>query len=258
MRMKTLRPMAAALALTISACSGGDLEQAAPAGPPPNAQRVDPATAGTVTGRVHFEGEAPQNPPVRMSGDPMCARAHPDGVTFENFVVTDGGLDNVFVHVKDGLGAYYFDAPAEPVTLDQQGCRYVPHVIGVQAGQPVEITNSDETMHNVHALPDVNREFNFAQAVKNKRDVRTFTAAEVMVPVKCDLHPWMRAYIGVVAHPYYAVTTNGGRFELKNLPPGTYTIEAWHEKAGTQTQQVTIGEKETTDVAFTFRSAAAN
>jgi plastocyanin len=247
--MKALRPIAAMVLVTVSGCSGGE-KQAVPA----DMKHVDPATAGTVTGRVSFEGEAPNNPPVRLAGDPKCSSAA--GMTFENYLVKDGGFDNVFVYVKDGLGTYHFDTPAEPVKLDQQGCRYVPHVLGLQVGQPLEVTNSDETMHNVHALPDANREFNFPQHVKDQRDTRTFTAPEVMVPLKCDLHPWMSAYVGVVAHPYYAVTTDGGRFELKHLPPGTYTIEAWHEKAGTQTQQVTIGEKGTKDVTFTFRSAA--
>jgi len=195
---------------------------------------------------------------VKLSGDPMCTRAHASGLAFENYMVKDGGLDNVFVYVKNGLGNYHFDAPAQAVKLDQQGCRYMPHVIGIQVGQPLEIANSDDTMHNVHAMPEVNREFNHGQHVKDMKNIATFSTAEVMVPLKCDLHPWMKAYVGVVAHPYYAVTTDGGKFELKSLPPGTYTLEAWHEKAGTQTQQVTIGPKETRDVAFTFTSAAAN
>jgi plastocyanin len=254
---KVLRPIAAALLVAASACGGGEKEPA-PAAPPANAQRVDPSTAGGIVGRISFEGTPPENPKVKLSGDPMCTRAHADGMAFENYIVTDGGLDNVFVYVKDGLGNYYFDAPAQPVKIDQQGCRYVPHVIGVQAGQSVEITNSDDTMHNVHAVPDVNREVNIGQHTKDQKDIHTFTAAEVMVPLKCDLHPWMNAYVGVVAHPYYAVTKDGGKFELKNLPAGTYTVEAWHEKAGTQTQQVTIGQKETKDVTFTFTSASGN
>lgn len=255
MRSKVLRPIAAALLVAASACSGGE-KDAAPAAPPANAQRVDQATAGGLVGRVSFEGAAPENPMARLSGDPLCTGAHPNGLAFENYMVKDGGLDNVFVYVKDGLGNYYFDAPTNPVKLDQQGCRYVPHVIGVQVGQTLELTNSDETMHNVHAVPEVNREVNVGQHVKNQKDTHTFTAAEVMVPVKCDLHPWMNAYVGVVAHPYYAVTKDGGKFEMKNLPPGTYTVEAWHEKAGTRTQQVTIGPKETKDVSFAFKAAA--
>ena len=253
--MKFVRPVAAALLLAAAACSGAEEKPSAPAGPPPDAQRVDAATAGSIVGRVGFEGTAPENPAVKLSGDPLCTRAHPDGMNFENYVVKDGGLDNVFVYVKDGLGKYYFDVPAEPVKLDQQGCRYVPHVLGVRVGQPVEIANSDETTHNVHSLPDVNREFNFAQYVKDQKNLETFTAPEVMVRVKCDLHGWMSAYLGVVEHPFFAVTTDGGKFELKGLPPGTYTVETWHEKAGTKTQQVTIGPKESKEIGFTYRAA---
>jgi plastocyanin len=205
-----------------------------------------------VSGRVSFEGAVPENPPVKVSSDPACMRANANGLTFENYIVKDGGLDNVFVYVKDGLGNYYFDVPAEPVKLDQQGCRYTPHVLGVRVGQPVEIANSDETTHNVHALPDTNGEFNFAQYIKGQKTVKTFTAPEVMVPLKCDLHGWMNAFVGVVEHPYFAVTAGGGRFEIRNLPAGKYTIEAWHEKAGTRTQVVTVGEKESKDVTFTY------
>ena len=256
MPSQMFRPMAAVLLLTVAACSGGE-QPAVPSGPPAGAERLDPARTGTVSGRVSFEGEVPENPRVRMSGDPMCLRANEGGLRFENYVVSDGGLDNVFVYVKDGLGKYYFDVPAEPVRLDQQNCRYVPHVVGLRVGQPLEIGNSDETTHNVHSLPDVNREFNFAQFVKGQKNVKTFTTAEVMVPLKCDLHGWMNAYIGVLDHPYYTVTKEGGSFELKDLPAGTYTVEAWHEKAGTQAQQVTIGDKESKTIGFTFTAAAA-
>lgn len=252
---KALGTISIALLVGVAACSGGGKEAASSA-PPANAQRVDTATAGALVGRVSFEGVPPENPKVKLSGDPNCSRANASGLTFENYMVSDGGLDNVFVYVKDGLGNYHFDAPAEAVKVDQQGCRYVPHVVGVRAGQPLEVSNSDATIHNVHALPSVNREINIPQPSKDQRDVATFTAAEVMVPLKCDLHPWMNAYVGVVAHPYFAVTNDGGRFELKNLPPGKYTIEAWHEKAGRQRQEVTIGEKESKTVGFTFRSAA--
>ena len=244
--------LAAALALLVAGCGGVDEKAAAPS----NAQRIDPSTAGTVTGRVLFEGTPPENPVVRMSGDPQCRNA--GDVRFEHYVVTGGGLDNVFVHVKDGLGNYYFDTPAEPVTLGQQGCRYVPHVVGVRVGQPVEVTNRDATTHNVHSLPDTNREFNFAQFQQGQKDVRTFTAAEVMVPLKCDLHGWMNAYIGVVEHPFFAVTTGGGTFALKGLPPGTYTIQAWHERGGTKAQQVTIGAGESKEIGFTFTAASSN
>ena len=256
MTSRFLRPVLAVFLLTAVACSGGQEKASAPANA--NAQRVDAATAGTIVGKVAFEGEAPKNPAIKMTGDPLCARAHPDGMIFENYVVKDGGLDNVFVYVKDGLGNYQFEAPAEPVKLNQEGCRYVPHVLGARVGQPIEITNSDETAHNVHSLPDVNREFNFAQYVKNQKKAETFTAPEVMIRIKCDLHGWMSAYVGVLEHPYFAVTSSGGKFELKGLPPGEYTIETWHEKAGTRTQKVTVGAKETKEIGFTYGTDSAN
>ena len=240
-----------------AACSG-ESKQAAPAGPPPGALRVDAAKAGSVAGRIIFEGAVPENALVKMAGDPACVRAHADGLRFEDFVVTNGGLDNVFVYVKDGLGKYYFDIPTEAVKVDQQGCRYVPHVFGARVGQPIEIANSDETMHNVHAMPKVNREFNFGQHIKGMKNTEVFTTREVMVPFTCNVHPWMKAWGGFVDHPYFAVTSGGGTFELKNLPAGTYTVEAWHEKLPAQTQTVSIREKETKQITFTFKSASGN
>ena len=256
MRMNALRPfVAVAIVLLISACSKE--KQAAPGGPPPNAKVVDESKAGSVSGRVTIDGPVPANPPIKMSADPYCMHENPNGATLENFVVDNGGLDNVFVYVKDGLGSYYFEVPTTPVTLDQKGCRYSPHVLGVRAGQPLAITNSDDTLHNVHAMPQANQEWNKGQPLKGMADQKVFTAREVMVPFKCDVHNWMHASIGVMDHPYFAVTRDGGKFELKHLPAGTYTIEAWHEKLGTQTQSVTIGDKESKDVTFTFKAPAA-
>ncbi len=251
-----LRPVAALVLVAAAACSGGE-KAAPPAGPPPGAQKVDAAKAGNVSGRVIFEGAPPENAPVKVESDPVCTRGNPEGLRFEHFVVKDGGLDNVFVYVKDGLGNYYFDVPTEAVKLDQQGCRYMPHVFGARVGQPIEIVNSDETMHNVHAMPDVNREFNFGQMIKGMKNTEVFTAREIMVPFTCNVHPWMKAFGGIVDHPYFAVTSAGGKFELKNLPAGTYTVEAWHEKLPPQTQTVTIGEKETKAISFTFKSTGS-
>ncbi len=246
-------PLAAVL-IVVSACGGEPSNK--PAGPPPDAKRVDTAKAGSLAGRVLLEGAVPANPPIKMAADPFCIRANAEGAAFERFVVEDGGLNNVFVYVKDGLGSYWFDPPAEPVKLDQNGCRYKPHVFGVRAGQPIEITNSDSTLHNVHALASNNREFNFGQHFAGQKNTEKFESPEVMVIFKCDVHSWMNAYAGVVAHPYFAVTAGGGRFELKDLPAGTYTLEAWHEKLGTQMQTVTIGEKEAKQIAFSFKSPA--
>jgi hypothetical protein len=136
--------------------------------------------------------------------------------------------------------------------LNQQGCHYTPHVFGVQVGQPLDILNSDDTLHNVHAAAQVNQEFNLGQPFKGMKTTRTFDKPEVMIPFKCDVHTWMNAFVGVLAHPYFAVSADGGKFSLKTLPPGTYEIEAWHEKLGTQTQTVTVGEKETKEITFTF------
>lgn len=249
------------LALAVGAawaagCSGS--EETAPRTAPANARRVDASKAGTVSGRVTLEGPLPANAPIKMSGDPVCERAHKDGATFQTFVGENGGLGNVFVYVKSGLGDYYFEPPSEPVILDQKGCQYEPHVFGVRVGQKVAFLNSDATGHNVHALPAVNTEFNFSQFIQTQKDTRAFDKPEVMVRFKCDMHSWMGAYAGVLEHPYFAVTTPGGAFELKGLPAGTYTVEAWHEKLGTQTQTVTLGDSDKKAVTFAFKPAPAS
>jgi hypothetical protein len=242
-----------AAALFAGAC-GGDAP-ATVAAPPADAKRVDKSLAGSVAGRVAFEGTGPANPPMKLDSDPACVRDHPGGMTLDKVIVNNGGLENVFVYVKDGLGNYYYDPPAETVRLDQKGCRYTPHVFGLRTGQPLEISNSDQTMHTVHALARNNQEFNLSQPLQGIKQTKTFTAPEVMVHFKCNVHNWMEAYAGVLSHPYFAVTANGGAFELKDLPAGTYTIEAWHQQLGTQTQSVTVAEKEKKNVSFSFRTS---
>jgi plastocyanin len=242
-------------ALFAAACGGGAPAPAAQA-PPPDAKRVDQAKAGSLSGRVTYEGAVPANAPINLESDPACVREHPGGLKLDTILVTNGGLDNVFVYVKDGLGNYYFDAPAAAVTLDQKGCNYSPHVFGVRTGQPIDIVNSDATLHNVSAMAHVNQGFNMGQPIQGQKNTKVFTAPEVMVNFKCNVHNWMSAYAGVLNHPYFAVTTGGGAFELKNLPAGTYTIEAWHEKLGTQTESVTLAERETKTIGFTFKATA--
>jgi plastocyanin len=240
--------------VVITAACGGGPESSAPATPAPTVSPVNAATAGNIAGRITFEGPAPKPGLVRMDSDPNCVQAGA-GSTDETVLVGDAGaLQNVFVYVKDGLGDLRFPIPSTAAVLDQKGCRYVPHVLGVQVGQNVDIANSDPTLHNVHAVPAANQEFNQGQPLPGMKFTRQFSTREVMVPFKCDVHPWMQAYIGVLEHPYFAVTGPDGSFSLKGLPPGTYTIEAWHEKLGTQTQSVTIGEKESRDIAFSFKA----
>jgi hypothetical protein len=188
-----------------------------------------------------------------MESDPKCV-AEP-GATSEQLLVGAGnGLQNVFVYVKDGLGTRTYAVPTTPVTFDQKGCRYIPHVFGVQAGQPILISNSDATLHNVNATPKDNRAFNFGQPASVPAVTRTFDKPEVMVPLRCDVHGWMNAYAGVVGHPFFAVTKDDGGFEIKGLPAGTYTVEAWHEQLGRQSQSVTVDGQTPAKVAFSFKS----
>lgn len=217
--------------------------------------KVDPATAATVTGTVAFEGTAPAEAPVTVTDDHCNAGAAANTPEVTNdVVVTDGKLANVFVYVSGGLEGRTFETPKEPATLDQKGCRYHPHVLGVMVGQPVKIVNSDETLHNVHAQPAKNDGFNLAQPTAGMTTTKTFDHEEVMVPVTCDVHGWMHSYVGVVSNPFFAVTPTNGSFSLRGLPPGTYTVTAWHEKFGKQQQQVTVGAKESKAITFTFKA----
>ena len=234
------------------ACGGGASEEsAAPTTAAPVTNPVDPATAGAITGTVTLQGTPPPNPTINMASDPYCMKL--GTATTPVFVVSQGGLENVFIYVKDGLGTMKFPVPATPVVLDQKGCAYTPRVFGIQVGQSLDIVNSDETLHNIHALPMANREFNRGQALQGMKYTTTFTAPEVMLPFKCDVHKWMNAWVGVLEHPFYGVSGKGGAFSISGLPPGTYTIEAWHEKLGTQTQQITIGAKESKPISFMFK-----
>lgn len=249
-----------AMSVLMAACGGGETEEAA--APAPKARpkaTVDPATAGKITGSVMLEGEAPAMEAIQMAADPNCARLHEDPVMTQFVVTGEGGsLANVFVWVKSGLGDMEFPAPSEPVLLDQEGCVYKPHVIGLRVGQPLEIRNSDDTLHNIHAMPEKNQEFNIGQPVKGLTTTRSFDIEEVMIPFKCDVHKWMNSYAGVVSHPYFAVTDPNGGFEIANLPPGDYVVEAWHERFGTQEMNVSVPESGTAEASFSFAAAAAS
>lgn len=247
----------AAAALLLASCGGSKEEAkkeetAAPAAAP---AAVDEATAATITGKVAFAGEKPKMRPIDMSANPACARSHSTPQLSEEVVVNSNGtLRNAFVWVKSGLPDRQWPTPATSVELAQEGCMYKPHVIGVMTGQGIEIKNDDPTNHNIHPLPKVNPEWNESQPPKGDPKTKSFAREEVMIPVKCNVHPWMRAYIGVVSHPFFAVTGDDGTFTIKGLPPGTYTLEAWHEKYGTKDVQITVAPKESKTADFTMGS----
>jgi len=211
------------------------------------------APAGSVTGVVKFQGALLPPARIDMSSDPNCLKAHPSPGTVEDIVVHSGGaLENAVVYVSGGLEGRTFQPPAEPVVLEQKGCTYKPHVIALQANQKLSVVNSDSTTHNIHPIPNNNREWNMTQPPGVPLE-QTFAREEIAVPVKCNIHPWMRGYIAVFKHPYFAVTDKDGSFELKNLPPGSYTITVWHGKLGTQSQKVTVGEGKTEKLEFAFK-----
>ena len=246
----------AAFVLFAVGCGGGGEEAATSEEAAPGAAveyvKVDPATAGSISGKVVLDGEAPSNPRINMSAEPDCAGLHSGAVRAETSVVGDGGaLANTFVWVRDGLEGK-FEVPSSSVSLSQKGCIYTPHVVALQSGQVLSVTNEDPTTHNVHPLPKVNREWNKSQTANASAIERTFSRQEIMLPVKCNIHPWMRSYINVVDHPFYAITAADGSFEIKGLPPGTYTIEAQHEKFDAQEMSVTVGASEAKQADFTF------
>ncbi len=236
---------------------GGAVPEASTEGPSATAPAADVANAGKITGTITYTGTDPDTPIQMASADPVCGSLHQTPVTTQTVETKDGKLASVFVYVKSGLEGKTFPAPTEAKTLDQQGCQYHPHVFGLQVGQTLKIKNSDATLHNIHALPKTNQEFNTAQPFQNAVFERKFDKTEVMVHFKCDVHPWMSSYVGVVDHPYYAVSGEDGTFEIGNLPPGTYTIEMWHETLGPQTQQVTVEPNGTATVNVAYPAGAA-
>lgn len=236
----------------LGGCGKKESTEEKPGAPPPAAAPaaapIDPATAASVSGTVKFEGAAPKAAVIDMSQDPACKGQN----TAENVVVSGGDLANVFVYVKDGLGNRTFDVPKDAVVVEQKGCKYHPHALGVMVGQTIRIINSDPTTHNIHPTPKDNREWNESQAPQAAPLEKTFTREEILLPVKCNQHPWMRMFISVVKNPFYAVSGPDGKFEIKGLPPGDYTLAFVQEKLGEQDVKVTLAAKDskTVDVSF--------
>ena len=241
--------------LGVAACnSKTKMESQTKAAPAPAYSKVDSSTAGVVQGKIRFTGKKPALKPIDMSDEPACVEAHHGKSHEESLVVSpNGALANVFVYVKGGLEGKTFEIPATPVTIDQQGCWFHPRVLGIQTGQILRVVNSDPVTHNIHPLAEINREWNHSQGPGDLPLARKFLESEIMIRVKCNIHRWMHAFIGVVGNPYFAVSGADGSFKIRNLPPGDYVIKAWHETLGTQEQKVTVLPQGTTMASFTFK-----
>jgi plastocyanin len=220
--------------------------------PPRQPTPLDLSTTGTISGLVRFEGPVPEQSVLRLGGWSECASQHSGRVYAGDILVHDGKLQNAVVYAKEGLGSRVFAVPTEPVVSDQKGCIFLPRIMGAQVDQPLRFVNSDPLAHNVHGLSKHSRAWNFSLGVKGASRTITVGSPEAMIEIKCDIHPWMKAYLGVFDHPYFALSTAEGSFTLNNLPPGEYTIETWHERLGTRSQQVSLGEKENKTIEFVF------
>jgi hypothetical protein len=262
--MRLLARMTVILALSAAACGkpSGSSDEGTSGSTTSGSQSssskdepIDPATVGSISGVVRLEGWLKPDPDVKP-GVPYCAALHPTGLKGETLVLGEGqAMANVFVHVKSGLGRRKFPVPDKPAILDQGRCVYSPHVIGLMANQPLLVRNSDDTMHNVHGLPRLSAEFNRGQASKGQEDTFRLPIPELSIVVKCDVHPWMLAWVHVVGHPFFQVTGKDGAYSLDGLPPGDYEIEARHERFpnASLVMQIKLGPKENVKQDFTFK-----
>ena len=212
------------------------------------------AQGATVTGKVAFEGEAPKPAPINFGAEKQCADMHKDKMPVNEDIVINPNntVQWVLVYIKDDVGGP-FTAPAEPVTVNQNGCVFAPHGVAVMAGQKVIFKNDDPVLHNVRTDSKINKIFNIAQPIQGMETKKIFDKPEIGIRLKCDVHFWMAGYIHVLSNPFFAVTGEDGSFTIKNLPAGTYTLELWHEKLGTQDQTITVKDGESKEINFTLK-----
>lgn len=213
-----------------------------------------PATAANISGKVTYEGEPPKRQAIKMDADPACAALHEKPVGTVDALVRPDTKEVIFAFVYlegEGLSG---EAPAEHAKIDQTGCMYEPHVQGIMVGQTLDIVNSDPTMHNIHCLAEENREFNFGQPTPGTRE-EVFRRPEIGVKFKCDVHPWMSAYIHVMEHPYFATTGSHGEWTIENVPAGTYKLKTWHEKFGETEQEITVADTDVEGVEIKIPAA---
>jgi plastocyanin len=234
----------------LAACS----ESSAPSKPAVVPTPVDPTTAGSIHVDVRYPGPVPTPKTIEMSSASQCAAAHAEPVTEESLIVNDGRLANAVVWIKSGLEHWVFAPPTTPLVFDQRGCVYHPHVAAAVIGQPVQFINSDPDPHNVHGQPQVLGAWNFIISRQGSSRTLSFDKPEAGIPVGCDIHPWMRAYLSVVPNPYVAVTASDGSVTLKQVPPGDYVVAVWHEKVGTKEQRVTLAPSGTATVEFVLEA----
>lgn len=256
MQKRTIFFCACLLVVSLVASCGGGAKTDEPGGPTGatggggNNFDMSKATS-TVSGKIAFMGTAPPNDKIQMSSDPYCNMHAADYPTAETVKVSDGGLENVIVYVSNGLPAgQSYATPSDPVEINQQNCHYIPHVFTIMTNQPLNVKNSDMTLHNIHMFSEKNPQFNVGQPVQNMVSSTKFGMAELF-PIRCDVHKWMGAFTGVFDHPFHTVSKAGGAFELK-LPPGNYEVTAWHEKYGKKTMMVMVGDNDKKELGFTF------
>lgn len=223
--------------------------------PTPDSPAAPTELFGTavIAGKVTYDGVRPIAKPIKMGGDPVCAKAQ-TAIDQSKELAADGGVPHVFVYIKQGISQKY-PVPAQTVILDQTGCMYVPHVFGIQVGQTLTIRNSDPTAHNVHSLAQKNQQFNVSQASAGMTKNEVFSREEIMVKVKCDVHGWMSSFAGVLNHPFFAVTDANGEFSIPKLPAGSYTVEIWHETFQRQTKKIDLKDGETLKLDFVYSKA---
>ena len=252
---ETMKYFLMAAAIVAVGCSQQPKKEETKTALPVEYFHVDPATAASVSGKITYHGPKPSRKVISMDADAKCEAANGNKPVYNEPILTgkDSGLANAFVYVQAGLEGKKFEPPKEKVLLDQRGCMFVPHVVGIQAAQPLDVKNSDNVGHNIRPMPKNNAAWSDEQAPGAVDTIHKFARTEVMIPVKCNVHEWMHSWIGVVENPYFAVTGPDGAFELKNLPPGDYTIAVWHETLGTQAKQVHVAASQPVAIDFSYQ-----
>jgi hypothetical protein len=248
--------------VAVSSCGrnqGTASEPSAPVAINRSGKPVDASTAGSVSGVVRLQGDSPVRRAINMAAVPNCSKQHASPVLTEEVVPGENGtLQNVVVYLQGDFSSYRFEVASLPAQIDQSGCIYKPHVTALMVGQSLQVTNSDQATHNIHSLAKANRRRNDSQSPGGPPIVQSFSREEIAIQVKCNVHPWMKAYVAVLSNPYFQVTAEDGSFEIKNVPPGKYKVIAWHELFGSSEEDITIDPSESKKVTVSFKTNQAS